>query len=192
MFCDKLMEKDMLENTKLYQELQNRESKYKAQVDETYKYASEMLPKINRVFANYTGHGIEHSVNVMQYMYDLVTDISAISDLEITCLIYAALLHDIGMTANETEIEAIKKDELNFHGRKYSVIYDKYQNENIALQECIRPVHGERASDYIKDMKKEFFIISEYTNCNFRMELAKICQAHTMNREWVLQNLDSD
>lgn len=192
MFCDKLMEKDMLENTKLYQELQNRESKYKAQVDETYKYASEMLPKINRVFANYTGHGIEHSVNVMQYMYDLVTDISAISDLEITCLIYAALLHDIGMTANETEIEAIKKDELNFHGRKYSVIYDKYQNENIALQECVRPVHGERASDHIKDMKKEFFIIPEYTNCNFQMELAKICQAHTMNREWVLQNLDSD
>lgn len=182
----------MLENTKLYQELKNRESQYKAQVDEIYKYASEMLPKINRVFANYTGHGIEHSVNVMQYMYDLVTDISAISDLEITCLIYAALLHDIGMVANETEIEAIKKDELNYHGRKYSVIYDKYQNENIALQECVRPVHGERALDHIMHMEKDFFIIPEYTNCNFQEELAKICQAHTMNREWILQNLDSN
>ena len=58
----------------------------------------------------------------MQYMYDLVTDISTISDLEITCLIYAALLHDIGMAANETEIEAIKKDELNYFGMKYSII----------------------------------------------------------------------
>lgn len=58
----------MLENTKLYQELQNRKSKYKAQIDKTYKYASEMLPKINRVYANYTGHGIEHSVNVMRYV----------------------------------------------------------------------------------------------------------------------------
>lgn len=182
----------MLKKTKLYQVLQNRESKYKAQIDEIYKYASKVLPKINRVFANYTGHGIEHSVNVMQYMYDLVTDISVISDLEITCLIYAALLHDIGLAANETEIEAIKKDELNYHGRKYSVIYDKYQNENNALQECVRPVHGERTLDHIKDMKKDFFIIPEYTNCNFQEELAKICQAHTMNREWILQNLDSD
>ena len=73
-----------------------------------------MLPKINRIFAYYTGHGIKHCVNVMQYMYVLVTDISKISDLEITCLIYAALLHDIGMAANETEIEAIKKDELTY------------------------------------------------------------------------------
>ena len=182
----------MLENTKLYQELQKRESKYKAQIDETYKYASEVLPKINRVFANYTGHGIEHSVNVMQYMYDLVTDIAAISDLEITCLIYAALLHDIGMAANETEIEAIKKDELTYYGRKYSVIYDKYQNENIALQECVRPAHGERSLDHIKHMEKYFFTIPKFTNCNFQEELAKICQAHTMNREWILQNLDSD
>ena len=182
----------MLENTKLYQELKNRGSKYKVQVDETYKYASEMLPKINRVFANYTGHGIEHSVNVMQYMYDLVTDISAVSDLEITCLIYAALLHDIGMAANETEIEAIKKDELNYYGRKYSVIYDKYQNETIALQECVRLVHGERTLDHIEHMEKRLFIIPEYTNCSFQEELAKICQAHTMNREWILQNLDSD
>lgn len=182
----------MLENTKLYQELQNRESKYKAQIDETYKYASEVLPKINRVFANYTGHGIGHSINVMQYMYDLVTDISAISDLEITCLIYAALLHDIGMAANETEIEAIKKEELNYYGRKYSIIYDKYQNENIALQECIRPMHGERALNHIVHMEKDLFTIPEYTNCNFQEELAKICQAHTMNREWILQNLDSD
>lgn len=182
----------MLKKTKLYQELQKRKSKYETKIDEIYEYASKMLPKINRIFANYTGHGIEHSVNVMQYMYDLVTDISAISDLEITCLIYAALLHDIGMVANETEIEAIKKDELNYHGRKYSVIYDKYQNENIALQECVRPVHGERALDHIKHMEKDFFIIPEYTNCNFQDELAKICQAHTMNREWILQNLDSD
>lgn len=182
----------MLENTKLYQELQKRESEYKAQVDKTYKYVSGVLPKINRVFANYTGHGIDHSINVMQYMYDLVTDISAISDLEITCLIYAALLHDIGMAVNETEIEAIKKDELDYYGKKYSVIYEKYQNENIALQEFIRPVHGKRAFNHIEHMEKDFFTIPEYTNCNFQEELAKICQGHTMDQEWILQNLNSD
>ena len=180
----------MLKSTKLYQELQKRESKYLEGIDKVYKYASEMLPKINRIFANYTGHGVEHSVNVMNYMYDLVTDISKMSDLEITCLIDAALLHDIGMAANEEEIASIKRDALIYHGRKYSVIYDKYQDENIALQECVRPVHGERALHHIMQMKKELFVIPEFTNCNFQEEVAKICQAHTMNQEWLLQNLD--
>lgn len=180
----------MLKSTKLHQELQKRGSKYLEGIDKVYKYASEMLPKINRIFANYTGHGVEHSINVMNYMYDLVTDISKMSDLEITCLIGAALLHDIGMAANEEEIGSIKRDKLIYNGRKYSVIYDKYQDENIALQECVRPVHGERALQHIMQMKKELFVIPEFTNCNFQEELAKICQAHTMNQDWLLQNLD--
>ena len=102
----------MLENTKLYQELQKRDSKYLEGINKVFKHASDTLPKINRIFANYTGHDVEHSLNVIEYMYALVTDISQISDLEITCLINAALLHDIGMAANENEIIAIKNDKL--------------------------------------------------------------------------------
>mgnify|MGYP005864237331 FL=1 len=123
----------MLENIKLYNELLKRNSNYRINVEKIYEYAVNILPKINRVFANYTGHGIEHSLNVMQYMYELVTDITAISDLEITCMISSALLHDIGMAVNDEEIEYIKNDELLCHGRKYSVIYKKFQNENTAL-----------------------------------------------------------
>lgn len=180
----------MLQNTKLYQELQNRESKYLDGIKKVYKHACDILPKINRIFANYTGHGIDHSIHVMEYMYDLVTDISQISELDITCLMEAALLHDIGMAANEREIAAIKRDELSYHGRKYSAIFDKCQDEIAALQECVRPVHGERSYQYIMQMQKELFIIPEFTNCNFQEELAKICQAHTMDQEWLLQNLD--
>ena len=65
----------MLENIKLYNELLKRNSNYRINVEKIYEYAVNVLPKINRVFANYTGHGIEHSLNVMQYMYELVTDI---------------------------------------------------------------------------------------------------------------------
>lgn len=180
----------MLENTKLYQELQKRESKYLEGINKVFKHASDTLPKINRIFANYTGHGVEHSLNVIEYMYALVTDISQISDLEITCLIDAALLHDIGMAASENEIIAIKNDKLIYQGWKYSVIYNKYQDENLTLQECIRPVHGERASHYITQMDKGLFVIPGFTNCNFQEELAKICQAHTMDKECLLQNLE--
>ncbi len=113
-----------------------------------------------------------------------------LSDLEITCLIYAALLHDIGMVVTESEIEAIKNDELNYNGRKYSVIYQKYQNENYTLQECIRPVHGERSFYHIMNMKRELFIIPGYSNCNFQEEIAKVCQGHTMNHDWLLKKLE--
>lgn len=179
----------MLKNTKLYQELEKRKSSYRENIIKVYKYATEVLPKINNVFANYTGHGIEHSISVMNYMYALITNIAEISDLEIACLIDVALLHDIGMAVNDDEILSIKRDELNYQGRKYSVIYDKYQDENTALQECVRPAHGERALNHIMQMPKELFIIPDYTNCNFQEELAKICQAHTMDQEWSLKNL---
>lgn len=183
----------MIEKAELYRELIERKSNYLESIQEIYKYAFDLLPKINRVFANYTGHGMEHSINVMQYMYELVTDISEISDLEITCMIYSALLHDIGMVvASEQEIDSIKKDELVYNARKYSVINEKYKNENIVLQECIRPAHGERAFEYIMAMDKSLFLIPEYTNCNFQEEIANICKAHTMNREWITQNLSRD
>ena len=180
----------MLEKIKLYEELLRRDSNYKRSIEKIYDYAINLLPKINRVFANYTGHGVEHSVNVMQYMYELITDISVISDLEITCMIYSSLLHDIGMVVNDEEIDSIKNDELVYHGRKYSIIYEKYKNENMALQECVRPVHGERSLALILAMDKSLFLVPDYTNCNFQEELAKICQAHTMNRDWIIHNLD--
>lgn len=72
----------MLENTKSYQELEKRQSKYKDKIEGIFQYAVGVLPKINHVFANYTGHAIEHSVSVMDYMYDLIADISEISDLD--------------------------------------------------------------------------------------------------------------
>lgn len=184
--------KIQLGQSELYQELLKRESKYIEIVDKIFKYAEATLPKINRVFANYTGHGIEHSMGVMKYMYDLVTKIADLSDLEITCLIYAALLHDIGMVANETEIEAIKNDELIYNQRKYSAVIDKYKKENIALQECIRPVHGARSYEHIMKMDKDYFIIPGYTNISFQEEIAKICQAHTTDHDWVLCNLNHE
>lgn len=69
-FSDQLLEENMLKHTKLYQELEKRQSSYREKIDKIYEYASKVLPKINHVFANYTGHGLEHSVNVMNYMYD--------------------------------------------------------------------------------------------------------------------------
>ncbi|MDE6845908.1 MAG: ATP-binding protein [Lachnospiraceae bacterium] len=184
-----MSKKSRLQSTKLYEELRKRNSPYLETIMKIFKYADELLPKINIIFGNYTGHGVEHSIHVMEYMYDLITDISFLSDLEIACLVYSALLHDIGMVVTENEKVKIKNDELTYQGRKYSAVSLKYNDEDSALREFVRGVHGERAAEHITSMEKIYFLVAGDTNCNIQEEIAKICQAHTMNREWICQNL---
>lgn len=147
-----------IENTNLYNELVKRKSEYVVNIDKVYVKAKEFLPKINRVFANYTGHGMEHSLNVMKYMFDLINDINMLSDLEIACLIYSALLHDVGMVVSEKEIKEIREDKLICNGRKYSAIHEYIQDDLECIQECVRPIHGIRSYDFImENMNAELF-----------------------------------
>ena len=120
---------EKVQETRLYQKLREKESKFLPQVDNVVNYASNTLPLINNVFTNYTVHGIKHSINVMEYMCDLLADIDKLSELEIVSLIYSALLHDIGMVANDTEIADIKADNVTFGERKYSKVLEKYGEE---------------------------------------------------------------
>lgn len=179
-----------IKNTNLYNELVKRESGYIDNINKVYALAEEFLPKINRVFVNYTGHGIEHSLNVIQYMFDLINDINMLSDLEITCLIYSALLHDVGMVVSEKEIKEIREDKLLCNGMKYSAIHEKVQDDLECIQECVRPIHGIRSYDFVmKNMKVELFLVPGYTVCSFQEEVAEICQAHTMELEYTVKQL---
>ena len=179
-----------IKSTNLYNELVKRKSGYIDNVNKVYALAEEFLPKINRVFVNYTGHGIEHSLNVIQYMFDLINDINILSDLEITCLIYSALLHDVGMVVSEKEIKELREDKLLCNGRKYSAIHENVQDDLECIQECVRPIHGIRSYDFImENMNVELFLVPGYTVCSFQEEVAEICQAHTMGLEYIVKQL---
>jgi len=60
-----------IKDTKAYSLLLSRNSSFLDKVIKIYDYAVNFLPKINRVFSNYTGHDILHSLNVADYMYDM-------------------------------------------------------------------------------------------------------------------------
>ncbi|MCI8635786.1 MAG: hypothetical protein HFJ05_09365 [Eubacterium sp.] len=110
-------------------------------------------------------------------------------------LIYAALFPDIGMVVSDIEIEEIKTDKLLLGNRKYSKVFQKYNNENIALQECVRPVHGKRSREFLKkidDENKEMFLVSAGTATTFHSELALICQAHNEDFEWISKEIHSE
>lgn len=181
-----------ISETKVYRLLKSRDSSFLNLVEEIYKYAHDLLPKVNLVFPNYTGHGIMHSINVMEYMFDLCDKTNELSDLELVAIIYAALLHDIGMVVTEDEIISIKKDELKYEGRKYSQVLKKYKNEVLALQECIRPAHALRSKNHIIDkIENRLFIIPGYTNVSFADEIAYICEAHNENFDWLIGHLSN-
>lgn len=182
----------MIKKTIAYKELLSRNSPFLQNIDKVYDHAEKVLPKINRVFSNYTGHGIDHAIRVIEYAMQLCDDITQLSDLEITALVYVALFHDIGMVASEREISNIKVDKDDFSSKKYSLIYKKYQDENIALQECIRPVHGKRSARYIEKMNSDYFVLPSYTAISFQNDIAKICEAHNENFEWLSTELESD
>ena len=168
---------EKVQESHLYMWLKEKDSKFLSKLDETIEYANTILPQINNVFASYTVHGVRHSINVMEYMYALVVDINKLSELEVALLIYSALLHDIGMIANVDEIKEIKADHAILGERKYSKVLEKYGDEMTALQECVRPVHGKRARDYIETkMDERLFLIPESTNISFKSELAQICK----------------
>ena len=99
---------EKVQETHLYLWLSAKKSRFIGQLDEIIKYANDVLPLINYVFSNYTIHGIKHSINVMEYMYALITDIEKLSELEVALLINSALLHDIGMVTMtiESKIES--------------------------------------------------------------------------------------
>lgn len=181
-----------ISDTKIYSLLFNRNSSFLNNVDKMYDYAMNFLPKINRVFANYTGHDILHSLNVANYMYDICDYPEQLSDLELVSMLYAALLHDSGMVVSEQEIDNIKKEQGDITERKYSLVLQKYKDETIALQECIRPIHGKRSLKHILEMDNELFILPGYTNISFKDDIAKICAAHNENFEWITTNLSLD
>lgn len=181
---------ETVKETHLYRWLSDKNSSFLGQLDDVIKYAEDTLPLINTVFSTYTVHGIKHSINVMEYMYALITDINQLNELEVTLLIYCALFHDMGMVANDDEINDIRADRTVLGERKYSKVMEKYGDEKIALQECIRPLHGKRSKDHIeRQMDEKWFLIPNSTVVSFRDEVGLICMSHNEDFEWIEKTL---
>lgn len=184
---------DGIEKTIFYQELKLRgEEKFTAKIDDAYKKCKETLPSVNRVFNNYTVHNEIHSLNTMEYMSNLITDIKKISSLDIVLCIYAALFHDIGMVVYDDEINEIKENKDPLIKFNFNVLMDEFRDETKALQEAIRPIHGKRVRVIIDRNKVDFSNLFNIpgTSTSFMDELIDICQAHNEDFEWINFKID--
>ena len=143
---------DKVQETHLYKWLCEKNSEFLGQVNEAIRYAETMLPLVSKVFADYTVHGIRHSINVMEYMFSLITDIDLLSDLEVVLLIYSALFHDIGMVTNENEINDIKSDNSVLENENI-VKYLKSMEKRISLYRNALDLSMENAQGNILKIK---------------------------------------
>ena len=135
-------------------------------MEEAYERSKNVLSSINHVFHNYTIHNEIHSLNIMKYMADMITDIEKLSSLDTILCIYAALFHDIRMVVYDDEIDKIKSKKNPLVSYDFSVLMTEYKDEKHTFQECIRPIHGKRIRTILergRDELEKLFLVQTTT-----------------------------
>lgn len=179
-----------LKNNIIYQILESKESEFLPLIHDLYDYVESVLPKINNVFDNYTEHGVKHSVRVLKYMSGLIQNVDSLTELELTMIIYCALLHDVGMIVTDDELDRLTDVSVNEFGNMYSMILEEYNGDTkLAQQEFYRPVHGIRSANHINSMKPELFQVPGTTGISFCEEIGDICRSHNESCDWIKNNI---
>ena len=180
-----------LDDLTFIKHLKSIDSPFLPKIGEVFEFVKDILnSRIQYVFPNYTLHNTGHSFRIMEYMSKIVSDVSKLNELEITLLIYSALLHDIGMAVSEEDVNLIKSDSFPFCDVKFSAMKKIMNgNEDLALQEYVRRIHASLSGRFIIENLKDKLIIPKLINLDFAKELALICQAHTEDYDWIKTNL---
>jgi len=180
-----------IDDLTLIKHLKSINSQFLPGIKEVYESIKDILnSRVQHVFPNYTLHNTEHSFRIIEYMSKLVGDCTKLSELEITLLIYSALLHDIGMAVSETDIDAIRSDSFPFCEVKFSAMKKLMgDDEKLALQEYVRRIHAGLSGRYIRENLKDKLVVPKLPTLDFTQELAFICESHTQDYDWIKSRL---
>lgn len=176
-----------IENVKLFQKLKNKDKLSALKVLETSNLIEELINKKTTInFPNYTNHDINHSINILNTMYELIqVNIDDFNQLELALMIYAGLFHDIGMSLSDDEISKIKDNTSKYlYGQSFDLIKKNFASEESALQDVIRTQHGKIANDLVVTRYKEHFVLTN-TSISFAKDLGLICQSHTEGEGYI-------
>ena len=176
--------------------LKEKNSIYYGRIQELYELCKDMLSEIPSVFPNYTLHDISHSVRVIGYMNDLIkNNLGHFSELHIALIVFAGLLHDIGMVVSTEE-----KEELYSYFRKTNHKFQELSSEEQLsyLADYVRKNHAKRVANALNRKVngntdiKSFLYAGKSLSYDLSDIVAKICQSHTENPKWITDNLSSN
>ncbi len=175
----------------IIQYLKNKNSPFLSNIFTVAKIIEPILNKISEIFPEYTLHDINHSIRILDYIFDLIEEkIENISNLDLAIIIYSALLHDIGMYANTKDIKEIKELKKDNSNEVFSSILKKYGDEKIALQDYIRRNHANRSKMFITSNEiQNYMVIPEMPTISFSKDVADICLSHTESFNWIEKKL---
>ena len=179
---------DEIKTTPIFKRLKKLDKAFAYKVLENTNAIVELINKKTTInFPNYTNHDVHHSINIINFMYELIKkNINDFNELELALMIYSAMYHDIGMALDDNEIEKIKSNESKYLYKKdfASIKNSNNDDENLALQEIIRVSHGKIANDLITTKYKDNFNFLN-SSINFAKELGQICEAHTRDKDYL-------
>jgi molecular chaperone HtpG len=180
-----------IDDITIVKHLKSIDSQFLPKIKEVYEQVKDILnSRVQHIFPNYTLHNTGHSFRIMEYMSKIVSDFTKLNELEVTLLIYAALLHDIGMALGEDDISLIKADSFPYCEVKFSTMKKiTGGDEALALQEYVRRIHASLSGKYILENLKDSLVIPKLTTLDFTKELALICISHTEDYDWIKFNL---
>jgi len=180
------------EEISLVQTLVQRKSEFLPNIKKVFEEVHTRLSnRIPTLFPNYTLHDVDHCIRIMGYMSEIIDDLDKLNDFEITLMICAALLHDIGMAVDSDTVEKIKKDELELSEIKYKILLERFNNDHtITVQEIIRRIHADLSAEYVfKDFRK-YLTFDQIDSIDFTEDLALLCKSHTKSNTWLNQYLN--
>jgi hypothetical protein len=108
--------------------------------------AGTLLARVPAFMPEYTLHDVRHCESILKNISSILPDEVDLNIIELTILIYAVYLHDIGMVMTRNEAEKTK------HTNEYAEFlfeFDKAVNEEEILTEFIRRNHVKKSLEYI-------------------------------------------
>lgn len=148
-----------LNDLRLYHYLCQKDTKLAGQVESVYNATKDTIDAIAGCYNNFTMHNTGHSLRVANYMGELACgidddfaeNIEKYNAFEVTLMILAALLHDVGMFIRPEDKERIIQNDiphtnsLTFAG-VMSVVNN---NQEEAIKEIVRITHARRINEYV-------------------------------------------
>jgi hypothetical protein len=163
-------------------------------VQQVYDASVAILGTVVLYMRQYTLHNKVHVDNVVDIMDRLLPEpvLDNLRPMELAALILSAALHDIGMAADQGEIEAIKRGQsadFNSYRAGYPKIVRKAaaardrgeaftaeELESFLISEYLRKNHGDRCKKYIFNKIRSTL---KYGRFQFAARLAEVCVSHT-------------
>ncbi|TGE15584.1 HD domain-containing protein [Hymenobacter elongatus] len=115
--------------------------------------AEALLNRIPSYMPEYTLHNIGHCRTILDNIRKILPDQVQLNIIELTILIQAVFLHDIGMVINKEEAETIKKTS---EFKKTFIDFEANADEDDILTEYIRRNHVTKSLEYIDLFKNDF------------------------------------